>query len=185
MEELDDNIVLYIDSIKIPQERNLQILKESDWSTKGKLEEREDLYKIHAFFVQRAVDNASKLYEIAAGDTRKKAVKNMLETLSEIFNIQSKRVESYISANDWSKDLAVSGTVSGSMLEEAEFQSKILQEINSARAKMQKLNIGDNIRSVNVPIFGDHPVPLIMRKAFEKKFPEIKEYLRLRMESNK
>ena len=71
------------------------------------------------------------------------------------------------------------------MLQEWEFQSGMLKDINASRARMQKVNIGDNIKSVNVPIFGDQPVPLIMRQAFEKKFPEIKEYIQNRIEASK
>ena len=185
MEELEDNVLLFIDSIKIPQERNLKIVKESDWTAKVEMSEKEELYKVHRFFVDRAVDNATTLYNMCNGDTRNKSVKEVLETLSAIFNLQSERVEKYINDNDWSIDLVETGKVSDAMLVEGEFQSGMLKDINTSRAKMQKVNIGDNIKSVNVPIFGDQPVPLIMRQAIEKKFPEIKEYINQRMEAAK
>ena len=185
MEELEDNVVLFIDSIKIPQERNLKIVRESNWMDKKTLPEKEELYKIHRFFVERAVDNATTLYNMCNGDTRKRTVKDILETLAAIFNVQSERIETYIRENDWSVNLITSGQVLDSMLQEGEFQSGMLKDINASRARMQKVNIGDNIKSVNVPIFGDQPVPLIMRQAFEKKFPEIKEYIQNRIEASK
>lgn len=180
MEELDQNVGVFIDSIQITHERNFNVMKRSSWTDKSA--KMHDIFGVHELFASRAVSDANKLYKMVEGNVTQKRVETMLKLLIDIVNTHCNNIEQYITDNDWSIDLLSDGEISvnSKTLKEAEFQTEILKSKNAHKFAISGINLSGEVKGLNIVMFRDEKVTIPMKKALMAAYPEIAEYLKHR-----
>ena len=68
---------------------------------------------------------------------------------------------------------------------EIDFQSGVLKDYSKFKQDLRKINFGENVITVDIPIHGDTPIPIIMREMIENRYPEVKEFLQNKKDGSK
>lgn len=179
MNEVSESIDKYISRVLPQAKKELAYIKDNDWSAIENIETRENSYDVQALLVDRNVKTAINLYKIAKeSDTiGSKRVKASLKLLISFFKICNERYESMVQNFDWTT-LSMDDKKEATKAKlEIQIQSKILKVVNELEAKLQAINFGDESDDVNVSMYGDTPMPFLMRDVMESAFPVIGEYL--------
>ncbi len=176
-EELSEDILDFIEEIKITTRKEKSYLNSIDWSILDTLSEREEEYGLQNLLVHRALSNADTLFKLAKADIRNVKVKSMLEELLSLFKIHDKRSNNYLKTQDWT---SVIEGVDGKKLDkkrEIEFQSAIQKNSVDFRSKSRKININEEGQTIDIPIFSNIPIPLLMIDQIQERYPEVKDML--------
>lgn len=179
--ELNESVEDFIDSIKITIDRELEYVKLKSWVDSSDYKKKQSNYDIHRLLVDRALKNAVKLYNLVKGDIRPKEVSGMLKSLASFFTYFEKRVNQYISENDWTASLFDVENKDGLMKLEIEFQSQISKDIVEFKSRLKQINLDENNKKIKIATFNDKPVPFLMRHIIEEKHPEVKVYMEAKM----
>jgi hypothetical protein len=176
-EELSEDILDFIDEIKITTRKEKSYLNSIDWSVLDTLSEREEEYDLQNLLVNRALSNAETLFKLAKADIRNAKVKVMLEELLSLFKIHDKRSNTYLKTQDWTAVIEGVDGVKINKKKEIEFQSAIQKNSVDFRSKSRKININEEGQTIDIPIFSNIPIPLLMIDQIQERYPEVKEML--------
>lgn len=176
-EELSEDILDFIDEIKITTRKEKSYLNSIDWSVLDTLSEREEEYDLQNLLVNRALSNAETLFKLAKADIRNAKVKVMLEELLSLFKIHDKRSNIYLKTQDWTAVIEGVDGVKINKKKEIEFQSAIQKNSVDFRSKARKINLNEEGQTIDIPIFSNIPIPLLMIDLIQERYPEVKEML--------
>jgi len=176
-EELSEDILDFIDEIKITTRKEKSYLNSIDWSVLDTLSEREEEYDLQNLLVNRALSNAETLFKLAKADIRNAKVKVMLEELLSLFKIHDKRSNIYLKTQDWTAVIEGIDGVKINKKKEIEFQSAIQKNSVDFRGKARKINLNEEGQTIDIPIFSNIPIPLLMIDLIQERYPEVKEML--------
>lgn len=163
-------------------DKELSYVKGKNWAVEEYTHARSKAHKRQKLITER---NLAKLKHFAGitEDQRKfKTVQSFIATLVEFIDIYIERYENCTVLYDWTtyeetKSHLTPEEIEDLIDDEAEFQSEVLDIVNKFRLEVKKLNLDENLENIEVPIYGDTPIPLIMRKQVEELYPIIKEYM--------
>jgi hypothetical protein len=175
-EQLSEDIQDFIDSVSITSNKEAIYIKKNNWAEIEDFKVREDEFDLQNLLVLRSLEHASALYRLAKADLKHPAVKAMLDSLIATFHIHGDRISKYILESDWSEQLTDGGS-RAAMKSEIEFQSEINRNLAKFKADVRKLNYSEESQSVDIQIYGDVPIPLLMSSALEARFEEIVDML--------
>lgn len=182
-EELSDEIRDFIDEIKITTKKEKRYVIDNNWTTIQKAEIRESEHDLQNLLVTRSLANAESLFKLAKADLKVSAVKVMLDELISLFRIYDERASKYLREQDWSSLLEQEdGGGRAAMKSEIEFQSLIQKHLVDYRGKVRKLNYSEESNNVDIGIFGDTRIPLMMSGIIEERYPEVTELLKVKRE---
>lgn len=181
---LDSRIQDNIDLITPPAKKELNFIKNNDWAEVSFLEKRKSMYELQSILNNRNITALEKLYSIAQENLGHPEVKKTISTLIQFFYILEERYHKMVEKFDWTSyvdDSEEEGKKAKraevKQAEEIEFQSGVLKDYSRYKDKLRSINFGEDVISVNIPIHGDTPVPIIMRSAIEKRYPEIQKFI--------
>lgn len=175
-EQLNEDIQDFIDSISITAKKEASYIKKNNWADISDPKFRSEEFDLQNLLIERNLSHASSLYKLSKADLKHPAVKSMLDELIAPFRIHGERITKYILESDWTEQLT-EGASRGAMKQEIEFQSEINRNLAKFKADVRKLNYSDEAQSVDIQIYGDVPIPLLMNSALEARFSEISEML--------
>ena len=190
MEELNEDVLSFIETIKPQLDGSIVIVKSEDWSAVEDLYPRISSHDLQFMLTLRNVEYAVKLRTIslAAGCADHKAVVDLQSGLQEFYTIYKERFDNYFSnvskifadlirmEKEANKDKTRKSKLSYQETE-VKFQSDITNSMQKLRIQMQKLTNSVNPTTLEIPTFNDTPIPLVMREIAEKEFPQIKTFL--------
>lgn len=179
MDYLKSDVKDLVDMLKPTLKKELDFIKSNDWTSGRSRGKRIKMENLHSLITDRAVKNAEKLYKQAEGFTDHKSVSNVLEMCIEMYDIYEDRYNKYTSKEDWTKYLD-KGKKEEDVEEEIEFQSDIRKNLTSMKSHLRKINFGNESNNINLSLFNDRVVSIAMRDTIEERYPEIKEYIELR-----
>jgi hypothetical protein len=177
MEELNEDVLDFIESISITTKKETNYLQEVNWVGVANFDDKESEYKLQSLLVQRSVKHAEDFYKLAKADLKHPQVKATLDMLLEPFKITSERVASYLAATDWTK-FVDEGKSKELMKREIEFQSDISKDVTKWKSEVRKINYSEDSHTLDIQTFNDTKIPLLMMDIFIERYPEIKDYLK-------
>lgn len=180
-EQLSDDIQDFIDSVSITSNKEALYIKKNNWADIVDFKAREEEFDLQNLLCERNLLHATNLYKISKADLKHPAVKAMLDSLIATFHVHGARISKYILESDWSEQLTEGGS-RASMKSEIEFQSEINRNLAKFKADVRKLNYSEESQSIDIPIFGNIPIPMMMHSILESRFPEIVEMLNKKRE---
>lgn len=177
MSELIESVEDFIASVEPTTRKEFKFIKEDDWTSVVERKARISRYEMHQLLTRRAVDNAVKVFKLNKGDIDQKDVKALVKLLVEFFTIFEKRVESYFKKEDWTIYLTEGVGNEIDMRAEVEFQSDIQKNHIDLKTLVKQLPLDPTKKVINIQMFEDKPIGIIMAPRFESKYPELKEYM--------
>lgn len=175
--ELDLAVQDFIDAVSTTVDKELRYVKENDWTTEEKFKPRKSLHDLQYLLTKNNLANAEKLFKLCDSDISHKKVKAMMKKLMSFQSIYKERASKYNKSQDWSSYIDDENKTKNDMEEEIQFQSEINKNVTEFGGKSRKINDGDSIVSINLPIYNNEPVPFMMKDAIEQRFPEVKKYI--------
>jgi hypothetical protein len=181
--ELDIAIQDFIDSTYITTKNQLQHVKNNDWSVESlRIKDREKQHDLQVLLTETNLANAKSLYDICNKDVSHKTVKAVMKDFLEFFRIYKIRGEKYLRSYDWSNQINLeedSESEDDSLAaREIRFQDGINKNIRSFTEKVRKVNDGETVKSIDLNILNNAPIPLVMADMMEVRHPEILEYIK-------
>ena len=180
-EQLNDDILDFIESISITAKKEAAYIKKTNWADITDPKFRSEEFDLQNLLVERNLSHANSLFKLAKADLKHPAVKAMLDELIATFRIHGDRIAKYILESDWTEQLT-EGASRGAMKQEIEFQSEMNKNLAKFKADVRKINYSDESQSVDIQIYGDVIVPMLMAESIEKRYPEIVEFLEKKRE---
>jgi hypothetical protein len=178
---LDKKIQDQIDLIIPPAKKELDFIKrdDKDWSKIEDLEERETIYQLQDMLNSRNIAALTKFHDIAKDDLAHPDVKLAINLLLEFYYILESRYNSMEERFDWTAYSDKDGETAEKRQEpEIKFQHGVLKDYSKFKEDLRKINFGDDTISIDIPVHGDKPIPIIMRYMIEQRYPEIKEFIK-------
>lgn len=179
--ELDIAIQDFIDSTYITTKNQLQHVRNNDWTSESlRVKDREKQHDLQVLLTETNLANAKSLYDICNKDVSHKTVKAVMKDFLEFFRIYKIRGENYLRSYDWSSQINEEDDDDGDdslAANEIRFQDGINKNIRSFTEKVRKVNDGETVKSIDLNILNNAPIPLVMAEMMEKKNPEILEYI--------
>lgn len=198
---ISTDVETYIETYKDDMEKELRYVTKKDWSIIENISERSKEEKRQRLITDRNVDKLKHFAGISNEDRRYKKVKSFIELLKKFPDIYIRRYQKCSELFDWTEyedsieRLVQDGLLEGlkekdemqadleSLIEnEIDFQSKALEVVSRIRLTVNKLNLDEENKSIDVPIHSDIPAPFLLRKKLEKEFPKLKEFLNAKKE---
>jgi hypothetical protein len=180
-DELNEDITDFIESISITSKKEALYIKKNNWADVKEAKFRADEFDLQNLLVERSLLHASSLFKLAKSDLRHPAVKKMLDELIDVFKIHGDRISKYILASDWTEQIT-EGVSRSDVKAEIQFQSEANKNLAKFKADVRKLNYSEESQHIDIPIFGDQKIPLLMNSILENRFPEITEMLKVKRE---
>jgi hypothetical protein len=180
-DELNEDITDFIESISITSKKEALYIKKNNWADVKEAKFRADEFDLQNLLVERSLLHASSLFKLAKSDLRHPAVKKMLDELIDVFKIHGDRISKYILASDWTEQIT-EGVSRSDVKAEIQFQSEANKNLAKFKADVRKLNYSEESQHIDIPIFGDAPIPLLLSNMMEQRYPEITEMLRVKRE---
>lgn len=181
MEQLNDDIQDFIDSISITSNKEALYIKKNNWVDIVDFKAREEEFDLQNLLCERNLLHATNLYKLSKADLKHPAVKAMLDSLIATFHVHGARISKYIIESDWSEQLT-DGSSRASMKAEIEFQSELNKHLAKFKAIVRTLNYSEESQSVDIQIFGGTKIPLCMASQISERYPEIVEMLNKKRE---
>lgn len=169
---LKANISDFIETVKQPLNKELEFIKNNDWTTAQGIKRREAEHTLHATITDRAVKAAKDLHKLAIKDLKHPEVRSVMSTIKSIYDIYESRYYEYTDREDWTKYLEQGRDVE-EVEAEMKFQSDVRNQLNSMKRTMRDINFGEEDNSVEIKMLNDAPIPLLMREVFEEAYPEV------------
>lgn len=189
---LDNKIKDYIDLITPPAKKEINFIKNNDWSEVTLLKKRESMYKLQDKLNDRNLSSLLTLHELAKSDLTHPKVRSTIQLLLEFYYVLETRYYKMDEKYDWTTFLDDEGSEGGNGLTaekkqelEIDFQSGVLKDYSKFKQDLRKINFGENVITVDIPIHGDTPIPIIMREMIENRYPEVKEFLQNKKDGSK
>lgn len=180
-EQLNEEILDFIDSISITSKKEAIYITKNNWADISDFKAREEEFDLQNLLVERSLAHANSLYKLAKADLKHPSVKSMLDDLIGVFRTHGDRISKYILESDWSEQISDGGSRANMKLE-LTFQSEMNKNLAKFKADVRKINYSDENQSVDIQIFGNVIIPLMMHSAMEIRYPEIEELLIKRRE---
>jgi len=180
-EQLNDDILDFIESISITAKKEAAYIKKTNWADITDPKYRSEEFDLQNLLVDRNLSHAASLFKLAKADLKHSAVKTMLDELIATFRVHGDRISKYIMESDWTEQLT-EGASRGAMKLEIEFQSEMNKNLAKFKADVRKINYSDESQSVDIQIYGDIIIPLLMLESIEQRYPEIAEFLEKKRE---
>jgi len=178
MEQLNEDILDLIESLEITTKKEAKYIEDNDWTIITDAKFKEDEFDLQNTLVLNAVGHAENLFKLAKADLKHPTVKSALDLLLSSVPRHTARISKYISESDYLN----SDRDKASMKHEMEFQSVINKSATGIKSKVRKINYTEEAHSLDIQLFNNTPVPLLMFEAFLERYPEIEEYLRVKRE---
>ncbi len=182
--ELTQIVNSYIGRILPQAKKELQYIKDNDWSVIDNVGKRGSVYKVQHLLNDRNIKSAIKLYKMAGEDLDKKRVKSALRILIEFYTILDDRYNVMIEKFDWTSFDLEDAKQAKKATSEVEMQASILENLNTFEATLRAINFGDESDDVNISMHSDTPIPFMMREAIEEQYPEILDHLKKKEEKS-
>jgi hypothetical protein len=176
-EEIDVSIESFLDTIDKTVNNELKFVKSKDWSNVDIPKDRNDMHDLQFLLTDRNVNHATKLYNLAIQKNadNDKRVKTMLKTLISFYEIYERRYDHYTGKQDFNKILDGIETSKVNIKAEIEFQSDLAKNLTKFKESVRKIQLdGDKSRN-QIQVYNDTPIPLLMRKSVENRYPIVKE----------
>lgn len=177
MSSLDPAVDGFIKRILPPAKKELKYIKDEDWSEIKNIKTRKNNYDVHHVITDRNIKYAIKLYKMAGEDVEKPRVKTTLDFLIGFFNILDERYSQMVEKFDYTALNLEEEEETNKMKFEVEFQSTVLNHINSMEASLRTINFGGESDELHIEFHGKQPIPFMMSETMEKKYPDIKKFL--------
>ena len=102
----------------------------------------------------------------------------------EFQRIYKVRGENYLRSYDWSNQINLEEDEDEDSIgaREIKFQDGINKNIRSFTEKVRKVNDGETVKSIDLNILNNAPIPLVMSEMMENRHPEILEYVKYKEE---
>jgi phage anti-repressor protein len=176
-------VTTYLEDYQTEIEKQLFFVEGKDWSVIENLKKRGSSYKMQHLITNRIISKLKHFADITSDCRSNKVVQEFLQTLVKFVDIYVTRFDNCTKLYDWTKyeetfDHLSEEEIGKLVEEETSFQSEVLDNVNKFRLEVKKLNLDNTADTIDIGIYGDKPVPLIMRRKMESMFPEIKEYLK-------
>lgn len=171
MSELDGNVEDFLDTVNITLSKELKYIKDNNWALVGVRSKRVELHNLQALITDRAVRNATRLYELCKQDTAPKNIKSAMKRFIEMYEVYNTRYESYTKKEDWTTYIDRVDEMS----EEIEFQSDIQKNVGNFKTALRKINFGGEGNSYDISFRDNAPAPFMMQDRLEKLYPEIQK----------
>jgi len=183
--ELDIAIKDFIDSTYITTKNQLQHVKNNDWSSDSlRFADKERQHDLQVLLTETNLANAKSLYDICNKDVSHKTVKEVMKDFLEFQRIYKVRGENYLRSYDWSNQINLEEDEDEDSIgaREIKFQDGINKNIRSFTEKVRKVNDGETVKSIDLNILNNAPIPLVMSEMMENRHPEILEYVKYKEE---
>ena len=172
----------YMSNYKEALEKELSYVKSKNWALEEDVFTRDKIHKRQKLITERNLVKLKHFAKITEDLRTFKTVQSFISILNEFMDIYIERFENCAILYDWTtyeetKSHLMEDEIDKLIDDEAGFQSEALDNVNKFRLEVKKLNLDNSLDSVDVPIYGDTPIPLIMRNHVEELYPMIKEYL--------
>jgi hypothetical protein len=162
-------------------EKQKEFVENSTWSFEKSRKKRQSKHDVVYKVVKSSLDRLKYFINLIEDHERKqKRVQTFIDLILTLKDFYLKQSKDYFTLEDWTQYPSImkdDEDVEKHQEEEIEFQDTILMNINKINVDIDKLNLDDIIKQVNVPIFGDKVAPLLMRASFIDRFPEIPKYI--------
>lgn len=176
--ELTPEVDGFINRILPPAKKELQYIKDHDWSEIANVGSRENTYEVQQLITDRNIKSAVDLYKMAGEDVKKKRVQSSLQVFIEFFTILNDRYEKMVKRFDWTSFDLTNDKEAEKAKAEVSFQSALLKEVNRYESVLRGINFGGEDNKVNIRFFDDKPAPFLMKGSLEEVYPEIKDFLK-------
>jgi hypothetical protein len=173
-EELPENIQNEVTTLTEVTSNEITFIKSKDWVNDPDRSSRMKKYKLHARFTDNAVENATKFYAIAKDYVHYESVKGLLTTFIEFVDIFSKNFENYKKLQVWTNYPDTTDEELIAIEVEATFQSDILNQLQTFKNKLKKIDISDadsKLNKVVLPIFQDTPLGIMLMDQVFERYP--------------
>lgn len=177
MEKLNSKILDHLELHLGPAKKALKYIEDNDWSKIKHVKSRESEYDIQHLLTNKNIKSFLELYNLAEEDLGHPKVKSAIKLFVEFYNILEKRFEYMEKQYDWTTIFEGEKDEHDKKKEEIEFQTKVLTNLDNFKKSLRKINFGGEKTDINIAIFNDTPIPFMMSKSAEERFPEIKEYI--------
>ena len=164
MENLNLEIVDFIETSYEPLKKELGYIETTDWSLAEDLKGRELQHGVISTFTSRAIDTAKKLNTIAKLDMQNEHVKKVMSLCKRMFDHYEKIYLKYEKSHDWSS-FVEAGKSLAEMQNEMTFQSNIRNDLNGFKMHIRNINFGDESEKVEVKTFNNIPLPLMRKES--------------------
>jgi len=188
---LDKKIIDNIELIHPVAVKELKFIQEHDWSEIDNLKKRESAYKLQHILNSRNLSALEKLYKLASEDLGHPKVRATIDLLVGFYILLEERYINMDKKFDWTmftdEDIPVDKdgnkvkSVEKKQEEEIAFQSGVLDDYSTFKESLRKINFGNDQALVDIPIFGDAPIPLLMSEIIEERYPEVTELMRKKL----
>lgn len=184
--KLDNRIQDQIDLIVPPAKKELTFIKKADknWSEVSNIDKRETMYKLQDLLNSRNIGALLKFHEIAKDELSHPDVKKTINLLLEFYFILEERYNNMEQKFDWTTYVDDYNVEGGEGLKaekkqerEITFQNGVLKDYSSFKEKLRRINFGEESLSIDIPVHGDIPIPIVMHEVMENRYPEIKEFI--------
>ncbi|MEX0597432.1 MAG: hypothetical protein WD512_13135 [Candidatus Paceibacterota bacterium] len=177
MENLDPATEDFIEAVSTTVNKELQYVKDNDWTKVKNFKPRETMHDLQILLTKNNLDNAKKLFSLCNNEVGHPKVKSMMKKLMSFQTIYRERANKYNRSQDWSTFIDDESKSKGDMEEEIKFQSEINKNVTKFGGDSRKINDGDSIVSLSLPIWNEEPVPFMMKEIIEQKYPEVLKYV--------
>lgn len=157
-------------------------LKEVDWTSITDRKDRMGEHKLHLKLVKNLADRLEHVVIEAGEDNLKKEAKirNFIDNIVKEVNNYTKRVNDYFKKEKWQNYLD-----QDEKSVELDFQDSILKEMLIVKKRIASLKLDEEKKEVYLKVYGDAILSLPMRQMIEERYPKIKEYMDIKLSTNK
>lgn len=177
---LDQDVADYISLVNKSVQKEKVFITQKDWSIEETLEGRIKLHDIQRLLIDRNINHATKLYDLAS--TRDclahKDVKDMIKSLLEFFYIYESRYDVYVESQDWSSYLEDGETSIKNPEKEIQFSSEVAKWVSNYQSKVRKIHDSEDGSRVLISTQKDTPVPFLMRRTIEEKYDSVADLMK-------
>lgn len=185
--KLDNKILDQIELIMPPAKKELRFIQSRDWAEVENLKKRESMYKLQDILNSRNLTALLKFHTTAKEDLGHPKVKKTIELLLQFYFILEERYNKMSEKFDWTTYVDDAGAEKGNGMTaekkqelEIEFQSGVLKDYSKFKEDLRKINFGEDVVTVDIPIHGDTPIPIVMRETIENRYPEVAEHIKIK-----
>lgn len=184
MKDLEENILEEIEIFEETSFRELEFLKNNDWTTLGDRNTRIEQHKFQKEIVSRNLTDAGRFSTLCKLNSSHPKVKETLAVFREFLTLYSERFDSYKKLHDWTKYKM--GGPKGKKPEDVQFeiafQSEIIKNLHGFKNSWKKIDSDSSLGTLSIDIFRNTPLPLIFEDMAREYYPEIDDYLEQRKE---
>ena len=177
MQKLDDKIKDYLDLVVPAAKKELEFVEANDWSIEKKEVRRKKIYNLQKKFNDRNSVALTQLYSMAGDNLKHPKIKAAIALLGKFYTHLEARYHVMDAAFEWTS-IDIDKDTDQKIEKELDFQSSVREDLLNIKKKLREINFGEESDEIKIPVFKDQAIPLIMSKAIEKRYPQIREKLK-------